>query len=90
MTVVDAAARLSMSPSFVRRLIARGVLPCYRLGRAVRLDENDVEAYWRAMRCEASEPTPTARMAAPSWAEIDARLRAARPTSTRPGSSRRA
>jgi excisionase family DNA binding protein len=78
MTVVDAAQRLSMSPSFVRRLIARGVLPCHRLGRAVRLDAADVEAYWRAMRCEASEPDRMRRTDAPTWGELEQRIRATR------------
>jgi excisionase family DNA binding protein len=77
-TIPDAAARLEMSPAFVRRLIARGVLPCYRLGRAVRLDPDDVEDYRRSCRQCAAPAEPTRRVTAPSWYDLDERIKALR------------
>jgi excisionase family DNA binding protein len=77
-TVPDAAARLEMSPAFVRRLIASGRLPCYRLGRAVRLDPDDVEDYRRSCRQCAAPAAQPRRVAAPTWAEIEAKIKGTR------------
>lgn len=43
----EAAIRLGAHPNTVRRLIARGELPAFRLGRVVRIKEADVESYMR-------------------------------------------
>ena len=42
--IPDAAARLAVSPRTVRRMIASGRLPAVRLGRVVRLREEDLAA----------------------------------------------
>lgn len=39
LTIADAAARLAVSPSTVRRLLATGVLPYVRVLRSVRIPE---------------------------------------------------
>ena len=49
-TIGDTAERLSVSPRTVRRLIDAGELPIIRIGRAIRIDDNDLEqaiARWR-------------------------------------------
>ena len=43
LTVGDCAGRLSVSASFVRRLLAARKLAPVRLGRLVRIDEADLE-----------------------------------------------
>jgi excisionase family DNA binding protein len=86
LTVAQVADRLTVSDAFVRRLIARGQLPVYRLGRAVRLDSADVETYVASCRDEsaAARVESTTRRGpashAPSWGELDARLAALKPT----------
>src|SRR5262249_13325721 len=44
LTVPDVAELLRLSPRQVRRLIAEGRLPIVRLGRAIRIRPQDVEA----------------------------------------------
>ena len=45
LTVEQIAERLSVSTRTVRRWISDGELVAYRLGRAVRIDEPDLEAF---------------------------------------------
>jgi excisionase family DNA binding protein len=83
LTVHDAASRMGMSDAYVRRLIASGRLPCYRIGRSVRLDAADVDAYLATCRNESAVEEPTRHgpaSHAPSWGELDARLAALKPT----------
>ena len=50
LTIADTAERLNVSPRTVRRLIDAGQLPIIRIGRAVRIAEDDLEravAEWR-------------------------------------------
>jgi excisionase family DNA binding protein len=47
LTVRGAAERLSVHPDTVRRLLDRGDLPRVRVGRAVRIREDDLESYIR-------------------------------------------
>jgi excisionase family DNA binding protein len=42
MTIAEAAARLKVSRSWVAKLIDRGRLPAFHLGRLVRVREADV------------------------------------------------
>lgn len=44
MTIDDAARRLALSPSMVRKMIAGDQLEAIRIGRAVRIRVDDVEA----------------------------------------------
>jgi excisionase family DNA binding protein len=44
LTVPEVAALLRLSPRSIRRLIADGRLPVVRLGRAIRIRPQDVEA----------------------------------------------
>lgn len=52
LTIDQAADRIGMSARYVRRLIAERRVPFYRLGRAVRLDPNDLSAHVCAGRVE--------------------------------------
>lgn len=58
LTVAQAAARLAMSPSFVRAAIADGRLPATLVGRAVRVAVADVDALQaKRPRCVRAKPT---------------------------------
>lgn len=53
LVLLDAAVvaeRLGLSLRSVRRLIARGELPVHRLGRAVRVSEDDLVRFLAARR----------------------------------------
>ncbi|PPK98028.1 excisionase family DNA binding protein [Kineococcus xinjiangensis] len=52
LTIEEAAARIGMSPRYIRRLIAERRIVFYRLGRAVRLDPADLAAHVAAGRVE--------------------------------------
>ena len=43
--VAAVAARLDVSPRTVRRLIAQGDLPVHRIGRAIRISEDDLARF---------------------------------------------
>ena len=47
LTYQDAAARLAVSVSTVRRLVAAGSLPCVRVGASVRVQEAALDRYIR-------------------------------------------
>jgi len=49
LTVKETAAVLKVKPQWVYRMIRRDGLPCIRLGRQVRIDENSLEK-WLAER----------------------------------------
>jgi excisionase family DNA binding protein len=52
LTVEEAAARLGTSARFVRRLIAECRIAYVKVGRHVRLDPTDVEAFIAGSRVE--------------------------------------
>ena len=59
LTIKEAAMRLGISPSAVRKLINQGKLPHYRpCPAAIRLKETDVDAYLESTRCDI-EPVMT-------------------------------
>ena len=61
---VSAAADLLGTPTrFVRRLIAERRIRFYKLGRYVRIDRTDVEAFIAASRVEAALVRPRSRRA---------------------------
>lgn len=43
LTIPEAARRLSVSQRFIERLIAAGVLPVHRFGRAVRIHRDTLD-----------------------------------------------
>lgn len=43
LSVDEAAEKLERHPATVRKLIASGQLPAYRLGRAVKIRESDLD-----------------------------------------------
>lgn len=45
LTVEDAARRIGMSVRYIRRLVAERRVPFYRLGRAIRIDPDDLAEY---------------------------------------------
>jgi excisionase family DNA binding protein len=45
LTRAEVVARLQVSPSTVARLLASGELPCVRIGRAVRVREDDFASF---------------------------------------------
>jgi excisionase family DNA binding protein len=48
--VTSVALRLGVSERHVRRLIASGELPVHRIGRAVRVSEDDLARFLAARR----------------------------------------
>ena len=59
LTVDEAAFHLGTSPRFVRRLIAERRIAFAKLGKHVRLDSSDLDAFIAAGRVEATS-TPAA------------------------------
>lgn len=53
-TAQDVAALLKVSPDTVYRLAARGELPSFRVGVALRFDLDRLEALWAAQDHEAA------------------------------------
>lgn len=53
LTIKEVAERLSVSEPTIYRLINRGELPTVKIGRALRFDEADIEAYIRKAKGEA-------------------------------------
>jgi excisionase family DNA binding protein len=53
LTVPEVAERLGTSQRFVRRLIAERRIPYTKLGKHVRLADNDVDSFIAAGRVEA-------------------------------------
>jgi excisionase family DNA binding protein len=52
LTIEAAAAHISMSPRYVRRLIAERRIVFYRIGRAVRIDPADLADHVHSGRVE--------------------------------------
>lgn len=59
--VAAAADLLGTPPRFVRRLIAERRIRFYKLGRYVRIDRTDVDAFIAASRVEAALVRPRSR-----------------------------
>jgi excisionase family DNA binding protein len=57
-TVEQAAERLNTTPRFIRRLIAERRIAFVRLGRHVRIEEDDLEAFISGGRVEPTQPRP--------------------------------
>lgn len=53
LTIKEVAERLAVSEPTIYRLINRGELPTVKIGRALRFDEADIEAYIRKAKGEA-------------------------------------
>jgi excisionase family DNA binding protein len=60
LTVEEAADRLGTSVRFIRRLIAERRIAYVKVGRHVRLDPTDVEAFIAASRVEIRSSSVTA------------------------------
>jgi excisionase family DNA binding protein len=50
LTINEVADRTSLSARTIRRLIAKGDLPVHRIGRAVRVSEDDLARFLAARR----------------------------------------
>jgi excisionase family DNA binding protein len=50
LTINEVARQENVSPRTVRRQIARGDLPYYRIGRAIRISPDDLSAYLKRVR----------------------------------------
>ena len=61
LTVDQAAERFGTSTRFVRRLVAERRIPFTKLGRHVRLDTADIDAFIAAGRVEAGQLGTTPR-----------------------------
>jgi len=48
----EAARRLGITPRTLYRFIDNGDLPAYRMGRVIRLQQSDVDAYIETCRVE--------------------------------------
>jgi excisionase family DNA binding protein len=76
LTVEEAAERLSTSTRFVRRLVAERRIAYVKVGRHVRLDPGEVEAFIVASRVETlstcQPPPATGRPASPLGQTADA------------------
>jgi excisionase family DNA binding protein len=57
LTVDQAAERLGTSVRFIRRLRTEGRIPVVKLGKHIRIDSNDLDAYIAASRQEAWNDT---------------------------------
>ncbi|NES14613.1 MULTISPECIES: helix-turn-helix domain-containing protein [Micromonospora] len=47
-TYAEAAAKLRIAETTLRRWVSKGRVPCHRLGRKVRFTEADLEAAYQA------------------------------------------
>ena len=54
LTVDAAATRLAATPRFIRRLVAERRIVFYRVGKFIRFDPDDVEAFIREGRIDRS------------------------------------
>ena len=61
LTVEQAAERLGTSVRFIRRLRTEGRIPVVKLGKQVRIDSTDLDAYIAAGRQEAQHATDAQR-----------------------------
>jgi excisionase family DNA binding protein len=50
LTVPEVAERLRLCPKTIRRMIDRGELRVHRIGRQLRISEEDLDAYLRKTR----------------------------------------
>ncbi len=57
LSVEEAAERLGTSPRFIRRLIAERRIAFAKIGRHVRLDTTDIDAFVAAGRVEPQQPS---------------------------------
>jgi len=64
LTYRDAAARLAVSVSTVRRLVASGDLPCVRIGASVRVSESALARFIRWGAGEVMPPPKPGRVKA--------------------------
>lgn len=53
LNIAEAADRLGVTPRFVRRLVAERRIPFLKVGRHVRFDPDDIDAFLAAGRVEA-------------------------------------
>ncbi len=56
LSVEEAAERLNTSPRFIRRLIVERRIASLKIGRHVRLDSADLDAFITAGRVEPQQP----------------------------------
>ncbi len=61
LTVAQAAARLGTTDRFIRRLRTERRIPVVKLGKHIRIDSDDLDAYIRSSRQEAHPNAATAR-----------------------------
>lgn len=61
LTVPEAAERLGLAPPTVYGMISEGALPGFRFGRAVRVDEDELEAWKESRRVTPAPPPPPAK-----------------------------
>ena len=61
LTVERAAARLGTTDRFIRRLRTEPRIPVVKLGKHIRIDSDDLDAYIRSSRQEASPNAAAAR-----------------------------
>jgi excisionase family DNA binding protein len=54
-TYEDVAAFLAMSPSHIRRMVSKGLIPSIKIGGARRFDRAEVEEWIRTRRTESSD-----------------------------------
>jgi excisionase family DNA binding protein len=61
LTVEQAAARLGTTTRFIRRLRTERRIPVVKLGKHIRIDSDDLDAYILASRQEADTSGPALR-----------------------------
>jgi excisionase family DNA binding protein len=61
LTVEQAAARLGTTTRFIRRLRTERRIPVVKLGKHIRIDSDDLDAYITASRQEAAPMAATRR-----------------------------
>lgn len=72
LTETEAAVYLSLSPSFFRRLVERGIMPRPRLAGVRRIwDVEELDAAFKALPREGSDEAIFGAIAIDSWADYE-------------------
>ena len=77
LTAKEAAARLGVPAKTVYKLTAERLLACYRIGRAVRISADDLEAYMKSCYKAARPPENAAQQPRQGAAKKDPKETAA-------------
>jgi putative molybdopterin biosynthesis protein len=66
LTPEEVAGMLNIAKTTVYEMIKRGELPCYRIGRKMRIEREDIERYRRTRKQTSAEPIPATYASLPA------------------------